>query len=95
MKQKNLEVLPSHRHYGRALIFSSVTLMSLDEFIPVDQDAESGEPDLVVVDGDGFRSAEGARHSIPSDIDTTDHIAEVRGPELQDWIENQMPHSDW
>ena len=53
-------------------------------------------PDLVTVDGDGYRSVEIPGH-LNGQPDTNVEeipVEEIRGPALQDWIERQMPHSD-
>lgn len=41
-------------------------------------------PDYVVPEGDGYRSLE----------DNNLTLEEIRGPELTEWIENVMAHSD-
>lgn len=62
-------------------------------------DVDTPELDMVVVDGDGYRS-EGQEESdiiatIPTPVMLSEQeLAEIRGPELQEWIEDQMPHTD-
>lgn len=58
-------------------------------------DVDTQEPDMVVVDGDGYRSEGQEENDIITPVMLSEQeLAEIRGPELQEWIEDQMPHTD-